>query len=99
MILFAPPAIMPPALVQIAQSAAGVCPRLAPAETLEDLSINLLSDFKCKLDIKHPLAIPKNSSDGRTTYAFHGTQFFQIIIPSTSKEKIGSFPKRVGSVL
>ena len=84
-----PAAITPPAIIQIvAQSVARVCPRLATAETLEDLSINLLSHFKCKLDIEHPLAIPKNKSDGSTLYSFENTTFFQIIIPENKNETI-----------
>ena len=83
-----PPAITPPALVQIAQSAASACPTLAPAATREQQAVNLLFETKCRLDLRHDIATPQQQPDGNTLYSFENTTFFQIIAPKNKNETI-----------
>jgi hypothetical protein len=89
-----PPAITPPALVQIAQSAASACPTLAPAATRQQLVINLL---ECLRDPKNSIFFfedskrlikPTSNGDG-TIYSFDNAkgQFF-ITIPNDQEKKI-----------
>lgn len=96
MVYFAPPpAITPPAEIRsVAQSAALVCPTLAPAATREELVIKLLqclSDPKNSIfffeDSKRLIIEPTSDGNG-TRYSFDKTKGpFSITIPN-NEEKI-----------